>query len=78
MFRGFSHWIPLLDSATNPLMKSCLGIFISLVISFLVVSTGALLWYLSYSAEFARNANPPAATSTLPPTAKPGHPPVNH
>jgi hypothetical protein len=51
-------------------MKSCLAVFISLVISILVVSSGALLWYLSDSAEFSRNDNPPTASPLRPPTKR--------
>lgn len=35
-------------------MKSCFGSFIALITVIAVIATGALIWYLSGTAEFSR------------------------
>lgn len=67
-------------------MKSCLGLLITLLVFTLVVGGGALIWYLSNTAEFSRTdakpatgavsstGNPPKAIPVIPdktPKAKP-------
>lgn len=42
-------------------MKSCFGTLLVLLVFALVVGGGALLWYLSATAEFSRTATAPAA-----------------
>lgn len=59
----------------NPPMKSCLGLLFTLLVFVLVVGGGALIWYLSSTAEFTRNTTPPA-TSAAPPKASPVRPPA--
>lgn len=39
-------------------MKSCLGLIFVLLILVAVVGSGALLWYLSHTAEFSRTDRP--------------------
>ena len=39
-------------------MKSCLGLLLSLLILAAVLATGAGIWYLSHSTEFARKDQP--------------------
>jgi hypothetical protein len=41
-------------------MKSCLGILIVFTVLVAVVGGGALVWYLSNTAEFARTPGPPS------------------
>jgi hypothetical protein len=43
-------------------MKSCLGLLFTVFVFTLVVGGGSLIWYLSHSAEFSRDATPPKAT----------------
>ena len=65
--------------AYNPPMKSCFGLLFVLLVFTVVVGGGALIWYLSDTAEFSRNGATPAATSAAPPKAVPvipGRPPV--
>ena len=65
-------------------MKSCLGLLFVLLVFTVVVGGGALIWYLSDTAEFSRKSPAPAATSAVPPKAVPvlpkgvtgGRPPV--
>jgi hypothetical protein len=40
-------------------MKSCLGTLFILLVFVLVTGVGALIWYLSHSAEFSRKDAPP-------------------
>lgn len=53
----------LVEKASKPFMKSCLGTLLIMLVFIAVVGTGALIWYLSYSAEFSRKdaAPPPKA-----------------
>ena len=53
-------------------MKSCLGMFVTLLVFTLVVGGGALIWYLSDTAEFSRSTDgaPPKAIPVTP-----GNPP---
>lgn len=39
-------------------MKSCLGLLLTLLILVAVIGTGALIWYLSDTAEFAAKEAP--------------------
>lgn len=55
-------------------MKSCLGLLFILLLFTFVVGGGALIWYLSSTAEFARKTTAPAATSAAPPKAVPVNP----
>ncbi len=57
-------------------MKSCLGLLVTLLVFTIVIGGGALIWYLSYSAEFSRAGKAPAAASAMPPKATPVNPPV--
>lgn len=58
-------------------MKSCLGLMFVIGIFILVIGGGALIWYLSDTAEFSKNpANPPVAIPVSPREAAPGKPPV--
>ena len=41
-------------------MKSCLGLLFTLLVFTVVIGGGALIWYLSLSAEFSRTGAPPA------------------
>ena len=41
-------------------MKSCLGLLLTLCILVAVIGTGALIWYLSDTAEFAKKEAPAA------------------
>jgi hypothetical protein len=61
---------------THPPMKSCFALLLSLVASIAILGSGALLWYLSDTAEFTRQTKPPAPTSAMPPKATPIHPPA--
>lgn len=56
-------------------MKSCLGLLATLVLFTLVIGGGALIWYLSHTAEFSRQGQSPA-TSAAPPKAIPRATPV--
>jgi flagellar basal body-associated protein FliL len=47
-------------------MKSCLGLLIVLFVFTIVVGGGALVWYLSDTAEFARNDAAPAPKAVHP------------
>ena len=38
-------------------MKSCLGLFFTLLVFTLVVGGGALIWYLSDTSEFSRTTS---------------------
>lgn len=42
-------------------MKSCLGLILALLVLVIVVGSGALVWYLSDTAEFTRQGGAPAA-----------------
>ncbi len=42
-------------------MKSCLGLLFVILVFTVVVGGGALIWYLSNSAEFSRKDAPPKA-----------------
>ena len=42
------------ETASKPGMKSCLGMLLLLLAFVLVVGGAAVIWYLSYSAEFSR------------------------
>ncbi len=60
-------------------MKSCLGLLAILTVFVLVVGGGALIWYLSDTAEFARKgagavdtAAPPKAIPRAEPLRQPG------
>jgi hypothetical protein len=76
--------MPLGETAYNPSMKSCLGLLFVLIVFTVVLGGGALIWYLSNTAEFSRNgaasattsATPPKATPVRPQPGKPGQPPV--
>ena len=64
-------------------MKSCLGLLFALLIFVAVIGGGALVWYLSTTAEFSRTNAPTAAAPprAIPPAARPvppthGKPPV--
>jgi hypothetical protein len=48
-------------SKLPPTMKSCLGLLFVLLVFTVVVGGGALIWYLSDTAEFSRanTASPP-------------------
>ncbi len=50
-------------------MKSCLGVLIALFVFVAVIGGGALIWYLSDTAEFSRTGG--AADTTPPPRAIP-------
>lgn len=55
-------------------MKSCLGLLITLFIFVSVIGGGALIWYLSTTAEFTRTDHAAAGSakkSTAPPVAIP-------
>jgi hypothetical protein len=39
-------------------MKSCLGLFLALLILVAVIGSGAAIWYLSDTAEFSRKVAP--------------------
>lgn len=56
-------------------MKSCLGLIIALIVFVAVIGGGALIWYLSSTAEFSRGkaVDPPTAI----PTAVPVHPQIS-
>lgn len=54
-------------------MKSCLGLLLTLTVFTLVVGGGALIWYLSHTAEITRKDAPAAATAP-PPKAVPVRP----
>ena len=47
-------------------MKSCLGLFLALTAFVVVIGGGALIWYLSHTAEFSRPG--PAEEATTPVT----------
>jgi hypothetical protein len=48
-------------------MKSCLGLMFVIGIFILVIGGGALIWYLSDTAEFSRDsAKPPVAIPAKP------------
>ena len=44
-------------------MKSCFGILLIFITLVAVLGGGALIYYLSATAEFTRKASPPAAVS---------------
>jgi len=44
-------------------MKSFLGMILTLLVFVAVVGGGALIWYLSQTAEFSRTDSKPAASS---------------
>jgi len=48
----------------TPVMKSCLGLLLAMLILIAVIATGAGLWYLSSTAEFSRKDAPAAAQKT--------------
>jgi hypothetical protein len=50
-------------------MKSCLGLLFTLLVFTVVVGGGALIWYLSQTAEFSRKGA--AGDSPAPPKARP-------
>ena len=50
-------------------MKSCLGLLFALFLFVAVIGGGALIWYLSDTAEFTRPSTPGASASA------PGAPP---
>jgi hypothetical protein len=52
-------------------MKSCLGLLFTLSVFTFVVGGGALIWYLSHSAEFSRTDGSPSAATANPPKAIP-------
>ena len=54
-------------------MKSCLGLLLTLTVFTLVVGGGALIWYLSHTAEITRK-DAPAASAAPPPKAVPVRP----
>ena len=45
-----------METPTNQPMKPGIGIFISIVVSLLVMGGGLLIWYLSATAELSRKA----------------------
>lgn len=47
-------------------MKSCLGILITFTTLVAVLGGGALIWYLSSTAEISRNDSPPTAAVQIP------------
>ncbi len=56
-------------------MKSCLGLLFALFLFVAVVGGGAMIWYLSGTAEFSRTAAPAsAAAKNAPPVAIPVFP----
>jgi hypothetical protein len=55
---GFFRLDPLQANRYPTVMKSCLGLLVTLLIFTLVVGGGALVWYLSHSAEFSRSDAP--------------------
>ena len=61
-------------------MKSCLGILIVFTTLVAVLGGGALIWYLSTTAEFSRKGTaettvlPPKAPITVPKTVPKAHP----
>ena len=71
-----SRWLPTEERFNTPSMKSCLGLLVTLLVFTIVIGGGALIWYLSYSAEFSRAGKAPAAASAMPPKATPVKPPV--
>ena len=56
-----SAWMPRGGDAYWPRMKSSCGMMLVLLVFVLVVTSGALIWYLSKTAEFSRKDTPPAA-----------------
>jgi hypothetical protein len=54
-------------------MKSCLGLLFALFLFVAVIGGGAMIWYLSSSAEFSRTATT-APTKNAPPVAIPVRP----
>ena len=65
---GFSRWMRSGERGNNPPVKSCLGLLFTLLVFSIVVGGGALIWYLSDTAEFGRTGNGAAAA---PPKARP-------
>jgi hypothetical protein len=51
-------------------MKSCLGLLFTLLVFTIVIGGGALIWYLSDTAEFSRKGPPPAAGTVKPPARR--------
>jgi len=46
------------ETASKPSMKSCFGLLVVLLVFTVVIGGGALIWYLSHSAEFSRKDTP--------------------
>ncbi|MBC8126393.1 MAG: hypothetical protein H8M99_04500 [Gloeobacteraceae cyanobacterium ES-bin-144] len=61
-------------------MKSCFGLLFILAVFTVILGGGALIWYLSDTAEFSRASTSarPAATPGQPPVATPVRPPAKH
>ena len=57
-------------------MKSCLGLLLALTLMTLVIGGGALIWYLSDTSEFSRQAKVPVAIPVKAPGNTPAKPPV--
>jgi hypothetical protein len=63
---GFSRWIQLDKGSITSSMKSCFGLLVTFLVFTVVVGGGALVWYLSDTAEFSRNGPAPAAKAVTP------------
>lgn len=63
---------------TLPCVKSCLSLLFVLLVLTVVVGTGGLLFYLSYTTEFSRKDKAPQATTApaTPPRAIPAPAPA--
>ncbi|MEO5713240.1 MAG: hypothetical protein ABIT37_07100 [Luteolibacter sp.] len=60
-------------------MKSCLGLLFALFLFIAVIGGGAMIWYLSSSAEFSRTAAPASTPAKgAPPVAIPVRPAPPH
>jgi len=55
--------MPRVIPVYNPPMKSCLGLLFTLLVFTLVVGGGALIWYLSSTAEVSPKGPTPHAPS---------------
>jgi hypothetical protein len=57
-----------LERGNKPPVKSCLGLLFTLLVFAIVVGGGAVIWYLSDTAEFSRTGN---GAGAAPPKARP-------
>ena len=58
---GFSRWMRNRETGNTRCMKSCLGLLFILLVFTVVFGGGALIWYLSNTAEFTKQEAPPKA-----------------